>query len=299
MFKPDITIAIPVYNGDAFLHQAIESILEQTYKHFCLLLLDNHSNDKTEEICRHYETIDSRITYYRNDFNVGASANFNNAFFLSKTKYFKWAAHDDYLGREFLERCRDLLESNSNATLVFSKVFQINSQNIYIDNYNPEYNIYHSLPQHRYDVIINKNVSCVEIFGLIRSSALKQTGLIKPYVGSDKALLLKISQIGPILEVPDFLFFHRLHSGRSVAQFKDRHARTEWFNPSLNIHLSFPHWKLITDFLLHIDRTCNTTFKYKTECLFNLITFIYINRSYLLWDLSKASQHILSFFPVY
>jgi len=65
--KPRVSIGLPVYNGEPFLREAIDSILAQTFTDFELIISDNASTDNTEEICRSYAAKDSRIRYYRHD----------------------------------------------------------------------------------------------------------------------------------------------------------------------------------------------------------------------------------------
>jgi glycosyltransferase involved in cell wall biosynthesis len=57
----EVAIGMPVWNGEAFLSQAIESILAQTYSEFQLVISDNASTDSTAEICRVYTKLDKRI----------------------------------------------------------------------------------------------------------------------------------------------------------------------------------------------------------------------------------------------
>ncbi|MDP7268439.1 MAG: glycosyltransferase, partial [Pirellulales bacterium] len=73
---PRVSIGMPVFNGEAFLSQAIQSLLEQTYVDFELIISDNTSTDGTESICRKYALQDSRIRYVRNSENVGLESNF-------------------------------------------------------------------------------------------------------------------------------------------------------------------------------------------------------------------------------
>ena len=60
-----ITIGLPVYNGQKYIKETINSILLQTYKNFELIISDNLSNDETKEICKSYEKKDNRIKYVR------------------------------------------------------------------------------------------------------------------------------------------------------------------------------------------------------------------------------------------
>jgi len=61
--RPRVSIGVPVYNGERYLAQALESIFAQTYQNFELIISDNGSSDGTEAICRGYAAADSRIRY--------------------------------------------------------------------------------------------------------------------------------------------------------------------------------------------------------------------------------------------
>ena len=77
---PLVSVGVPVYNGEAFLEDAIRSTLSQTLDDLELILCDNASSDRTAEICRDYAARDHRVHYFRNARNLGAAANYNLAF---------------------------------------------------------------------------------------------------------------------------------------------------------------------------------------------------------------------------
>ena len=68
---PRLSIGLPVYNGENFLAESIESLLGQSYEDFELIISDNASTDGTEDICRSYAQQDSRIRYIRQPHNIG------------------------------------------------------------------------------------------------------------------------------------------------------------------------------------------------------------------------------------
>ena len=73
----------------------MDSILQQSYRDFELIISDDASQDLTSEICRGYAANDSRVGYHRFHSNQGAASNFRNVFDMARAKYFKWAAYDD------------------------------------------------------------------------------------------------------------------------------------------------------------------------------------------------------------
>jgi glycosyltransferase involved in cell wall biosynthesis len=101
---PQVSVGLPVYNGERFVADALASILAQTWQDLEVIVCDNASTDRTREICEAFAARDPRVRYYRNERNLGASPNWNRAFELSRGELFKWAAHDDVLCPTYIER---------------------------------------------------------------------------------------------------------------------------------------------------------------------------------------------------
>lgn len=118
---------MPVYNGERFIRQALDSLLAQNYENFELIILDNASTDLTVEICKGYAIKDERIRYYRNEQNMGGTFSLKHLLDLAMGKYFMWAAHDDIWHPDFITSCVGMLERNKNAGMAFSNVAQIDS----------------------------------------------------------------------------------------------------------------------------------------------------------------------------
>lgn len=117
-----ITIGMPLFNAEAFLGEALDSLLVQVFGNFILLISDNASTDGTEHICEVYARKDSRISYTRQASNQGASANFCSVLKAADTPYFMWAAGDDLWAPEYIEMCLAKLQADSALGLVASLV---------------------------------------------------------------------------------------------------------------------------------------------------------------------------------
>jgi glycosyltransferase involved in cell wall biosynthesis len=120
MTKPRVSVGLPVYNGEEFLRQALDSLLSQTFEDFELIISDNASTDTTESICREYVERDSRVRYTRQSSNQGAITNSNLVFEMACGEFFRWASHDDYSTHEHLRECLSTLESRPDAVLSFT-----------------------------------------------------------------------------------------------------------------------------------------------------------------------------------
>ena len=161
--KPQLTIGLPVYNGQNYVRQAIESILVQTYRDFELIISDNASTDKTPEICREYLK-DPRVRYYRSKRNNGGAWNWNRVFELSSGVYFKWAAHDDTMSPEFVERCIRELEKDPTIILCHSKDAIIDENSKVIGAYDLGDIQDSEKPHERFRELLNKKRSPMACF---------------------------------------------------------------------------------------------------------------------------------------
>lgn len=112
--KPKVTVGLPVYNGEAYIRRAVDSVLSQTFTDFELIISDNASTDSTSTICKEYVEKDQRITYTVYERNMGGIFNFLSVLSKAKSDYFVWIAYDDYWEPTFLEKNLEVLESNNN-----------------------------------------------------------------------------------------------------------------------------------------------------------------------------------------
>lgn len=100
---PEISIGMPVYNGEKTIANAISSILEQTYFNFELIISNNASTDSTAKICEYFSSIDSRIRYSERAQNIGGAGNFKHVLERATASYFMWAASDDLWEPNWIE----------------------------------------------------------------------------------------------------------------------------------------------------------------------------------------------------
>lgn len=100
---PKVSIGMPVYNGENFIREALDSLLAQTFTVFELIISDNASTDSTSLICREYANKDKRIKYIRQTENRGAQFNFWFVCQKACGDYFMWAAADDTWDKDFIK----------------------------------------------------------------------------------------------------------------------------------------------------------------------------------------------------
>ena len=132
--NPKLTIGIPVYNGELFIKKAIESILAQTFTDFELIISDNSSTDSTPKICQDFLNKDNRIQIFTQKKNIGIHRNFNFLLSQAKGEYFAWAAVDDHLDDDFMEKNLKVLESNSSIVSSVGKIIPYGVDSLNIDS---------------------------------------------------------------------------------------------------------------------------------------------------------------------
>lgn len=103
MSRIDISIIMPLYNAEKYLGEALQSILQQTYKNFELICINDVSNDTTMEIVRQYQAVDSRIEVLENQEHSGAAVSRNRGICEAKGKYITFLDGDDIFDEEMLE----------------------------------------------------------------------------------------------------------------------------------------------------------------------------------------------------
>lgn len=108
--NPSVTVLMPVYNGETYLREAIESILNQTFSDFEFLIIDDGSTDSSVRIIRSYD--DARIRLIRNDENIGLTPTLNRGLDLAKREYIARMDADDIAMPRRLERQVAFMERN-------------------------------------------------------------------------------------------------------------------------------------------------------------------------------------------
>ena len=227
---PRASIGMPIYNGEKYLAETLHTLLEQSLEDFEIVISDNASTDRTSEICRSYQARDSRVRYSRSDRNIGAAANFNRAFKLSRAPLFHGGACDDLYEPRFLERCVDAFDRDPGLVLIYARTRMIDEggrplpfdrqRNRYIDSYGdvlmtppPSYVGTAARPEKRFREVLWPMGWSLPLCGLIRRDALSRTSLYQSYYGADKVLLAELALLGRFHQVPEDLFNKRVHRG--------------------------------------------------------------------------------------
>ena len=289
---PRVSIGLPVYNGEAYLAESIDSLLAQTWTDFELIISDNGSTDATEAICRDRARRDPRVRYYRNDVNIGAMGNFNRVVELARGEFFKWAAHDDTHAPRCVEECLELLENDPTVVLAFPRWQDVDAKGEVIALKSAGVDARSSDPVERFRQLIRLDYSCELVFGLMRTEMIRNTRLLADYADCDRVLVAEIGLSGRFEEIPEHLFIHRQHDDRSVSQFKSRQRRAAWFNPARAGRPGFPYTREWAGLVAAVARARLTTAE-RMKCYRLMLRWAWVNRAGLIEDVHFALRHLL------
>jgi glycosyltransferase involved in cell wall biosynthesis len=224
--RPMVSVGLPVYNGEKYLNRALDSICNQDFGDFELIISDNASTDGTEEICKTYAAKDRRIRYFRNEKNIGAIPNYRKVFELSQGEFFKWCAHDDVCHLSFLRRCVETFAgAPQSVVLVYPWCELIDEFGNVLEQASDHVDTRSKRPHQRLGRVIRRASYAYPIWGLIRSECLRKTALMGSVWYGDRLLLAELSLLGQIWEVPEVLSQLRNHPGNSVAICGDGHRK--------------------------------------------------------------------------
>lgn len=137
---PKVSVIIPNYNHARFLPQRIESVLNQTFSDFEVLLMDDCSSDNSVEVMQNYAARDSRIALVINEKNSGSTfAQWNKGVSLAQGEYIWMAESDDYCALTLLERLVPLLDKNPNVGIAFAQSYIVDEASEIVNSFNENY----------------------------------------------------------------------------------------------------------------------------------------------------------------
>lgn len=132
--SPLISVIIPIYNTEKYLAQCVDSVLNQTYQNYEIILVDDGSTDKSGKICDAYAEKDNRITVVHKS-NSGQSSARNAALDIAKGKYIYFLDSDDYIGDKLLEKLvKSAEEKNADVVFFEAKSFVDDEENQLSEN---------------------------------------------------------------------------------------------------------------------------------------------------------------------
>ena len=226
--QPFLSVCIPCYNGAPFIGGTIESVLNQSFKNFELVIADDHSSDETVSIVRLFR--DPRIRLVQNEVNLGMGGNWNHVLSLGIGKYVKLLCEDDILRPGCLERQVSILENANNAQVVLTLCNRnvINHRNeVVLKKRRPiASGIVSGRELIRKSVRMGTNLIGEPAVGLFRRDAMRKKELCdpaNPYL-SDLSLWAELLRAGDAFIDPECLASFRISKQATSARIGLRQA---------------------------------------------------------------------------
>ncbi|MEW6140988.1 MAG: glycosyltransferase family 2 protein [Thermodesulfobacteriota bacterium] len=212
---PEISVALPVYNGERHMREAIESVLSQTFDDLELVIVDNASSDSTWEICQEYSRLDERVHTYRNTTNIGSYRNFARALQLTRGNYFLWLAHDDILEETYLAKCHSFLSSHPDYWCCYANTIVISPESSELSCLWPLAAITDSDTVERFKACLDAGWRIVHAtYGMFRREQIRHIPFLdKPFLWAEERLLLNVALRGKIHLIEEPLRRCRIRPG--------------------------------------------------------------------------------------
>ncbi|MBN2481865.1 MAG: glycosyltransferase family 2 protein [Bacteroidales bacterium] len=225
---PLVSIGVPVYNGDKYLNECLESILNQNYKNWECFIINNQSTDNTPAIARSFEKRDPRFRLITNPEHVSMVANFNNTFkpISKKAKYFKVICADDWLFPEYLTKMVNMMEKYPQAGFCSSFRMDDKTVNCYgLDYYKgPLYRGKDMLLDHlmrKYEVTGSETTVLYRIETLIKTKLYPAIYNEKCY-HFDTSLAYELFNMSDLVFIFQVLSYTRRHEETYTSQISKR-----------------------------------------------------------------------------
>lgn len=231
-----ISIVIPVYNAEKYLEQCLNSIKNQTYKNFEVILVNDGSDDNSENICKSFSEEDARFKYFTKS-NGGASSARNFGLDNVTGDYITFIDADDWVDENHLEvLINNIKDNNSDMAVSSIKKFDMSNnfhfrmysnQEKYLLNYNKlnreEFLV--TLPK----LILANNSYKIAVSKLFKKELVSDVRFDESIVyGEDLEFFFKIyNNINSISYIDEVTYVYRLHDERSSSKFGQLHMEQE------------------------------------------------------------------------
>ena len=177
------SVIMPAYNSERYIAEAIESVLQQSYRNIELIIVDDCSSDNTGTIIQEYASGDARVRYIKNDRNMGCAEARNIAIRYSAGKYISFIDSDDVWLSDKLEKEIEWLESKC-CDLVYTSYAMVDADGMIQKNRHIENKV-------SFEMLLQENFICFSTV-LVKSCIAKQYSMTSNFFHEDYCFLLRL-----------------------------------------------------------------------------------------------------------
>jgi len=213
MKNPEVTVLMSVYNGEKYLREAIDSILNQTFTDFEFLIVNDGSTDRTVEILRSYD--DPRIKIVDNEKNIGLTKSLNIGLMIARGEYIARMDADDVSAPERLEKEVEFLETHRDYAVVgsFAKILNEDSEVIsFMDR---------PIEDAQIREFFRRDNGIAHGSAMIRMRCLLDVDFYDESIAraQDYDLWLRLSEKYKLANIPEYLYMWRKHNENIEAKY--------------------------------------------------------------------------------
>lgn len=248
--KTAITIAIPVYNGENFIREAMDSIFRQSFQNFVLIISDNASNDGTSGIIQEYCQSDPRIIHIRHNENIGMLANGNFCMSIIRelnNKYFFILSHDDCLASDAaIKTAYHIMEQQPDVSAVYCDLLYIsNGGSVIAKRRFSRSDCIEADLLAKNSIITTRNMFGIAL--LMRTQALRNQNISYnlhfSYI-ADVEFSYLISAHGSVYHIPQFFIANRFH-GKNSTRGIIKKAKSQFLQFAETYNFPLTRWELL------------------------------------------------------
>lgn len=217
-----VGIGVTLHNRSAYLPEALDSLLAQSYEHFRIVLVDDGSTDGTEAIARAYERQDPRVQYVRFPERQGMVAAWRSAFDLAVATgaaYFAWGSDHDRWHPQWLQRLVSVLDAHDDVVLAYPLTARIDAFGAPLDKPARRFETFGVTDvDERWTRLSHSDAVAAGdmVYGLMRVTAARAAGVFRPVLCPDRLLVAELTLRGQIRQVPEVLWYRRQFGVASV-----------------------------------------------------------------------------------
>lgn len=242
-----VVIGATLHNRAAYLSEALDSFLAQSFGHFVLVLVDDGSTDGTETLARAYERRDARVRYVRLGGRRGMVAVWRTAFEQAEgmgARYFAWGSDHDRWHPDWLATLVATLDAHPEVVLAYPFTQRMDPGGRLLDKPARQFETFGVADKRMRWRMLSRSDSLAAgdmVYGLMRADALRRAGVFREVLCPDRLLIAELTLQGQIRQVPDVLWFRRQFPEGSIARqrttlFAPGAARPSPFAPPWYLH---------------------------------------------------------------
>ncbi len=218
---PSVSVLIPAYNAQEFIYETLESLNNQIFKDFQIIISIDKSDDETEVVverwCKQHKLIPTQIFYQEH--HLGWVKNINFLLKKCETKYFMMLPHDDLIHKNYLQRMFQYLETHPSACAAYSDIQGFGT----IDSYLFQKSITGNKMERMLDFLLY-HLSAIAVRGLVNRTVLSDLTFLNENnfsnIAMDSIWNMQMALMGEVIRIPEILYYKRYH---------DYSVHTQWW----------------------------------------------------------------------